>query len=265
MTGTEAPPRRRHRPWAIGLTAAVLALALVGCGGSDSSDDDTITLWQYYGERDTPTGGPLYELVERYEEESGVDVDVRFIPFEDFNRTLLQSAAGGETPDIALTNAFDTAALAEGGVIQDLGDRVEEWGEQDAYFETSWETTQFEDSTYGIPHVADAYALYYNTDLLSQAGVEPPATWDEMAATAQTLSGDGSGLAVSGVEGAEGATGLIIRMLAAGGEVDQPDTDAGREALEQFTDLAGTGASRPASSPGTRRTSRTSSPRAGRR
>lgn len=234
-----------RRGAALGTIGALIG-ALAACGGDgggDASADDTITLWQYYGDPDMPTGAPLYDLVERYEEESGTDVEVRFIPFDDFNRTLLQSAAGGDLPDVALINAFDTAAMAEAGVIQDLSDRVEEWGEQDAYFETSWATGQFDGGTYGIPHLADAYALYYNQAMLDDAGLEPPQTWEEMATTAEALSTDGrTGLAVSGVEGAEGATGLVIRHLAAGGEVEQIDSPAGIEALEDFASMTDSGA-----------------------
>ena len=237
-----------RRGAALGIIGALIgALAACGGDGDSASADDTITLWQYYGDPDMPTGAPLYDLVERYEEESGTDVEVRFIPFDDFNRTLLQSAAGGDLPDVALINAFDTAAMAEAGVIQDLGDRVEEWGEEDAYFETSWSTGQFDGSTYGIPHLADAYALYYNKAMLDDAGLEPPQTWDEMATAAETLSTtDGrTGLAVSGVEGAEGATGLIIRLLAAGGAVEEIDSPAGVEALEDFASMADSGAISP--------------------
>lgn len=227
-----------------GLGALMLAAAACGGGGSSGGDDDTITLWQYYGDQKMPTGAPLYDFVDRFEEANpGTKVDVRFIPFDDFNRTLLQSAASGDLPDVALINAFDTSAMAEAGVIQDLTDRVEEWGQADAYFDTSWSTAQVDGKTYGIPHLADAYAVYYNTDMFQQAGVQPPKTWAEMAATAKKLTkGDRSGLAVSGVEGAEGATGLVIRMLAAGGEVDEPDSPAGVEALTDFKSMTDSGA-----------------------
>jgi multiple sugar transport system substrate-binding protein len=241
---------RRCRGWrqiAAACCAGTALLAAAACGGAAGGEDGgktTLSLWQYYGDRQEPTGAPLYEFIDRYERANkDVEVDVRFIPFEDFNRTLLQSAAGGDLPDIALINAFDTAAMAEAGVIQDLSERVGEWGEADAYFDTSWNTTQVDGKTYGIPHVADAYAVYYNTDMLDRAGLQPPQTWDEMASTADKLAvGGRSGLALSGIEGAEGATGLSIRMLAAGGDVAEPNSPAGIEALDQFQAMAQSGA-----------------------
>ncbi len=237
---------RTSRTVGTGAIAAALALAACGSGDSGSGDsgETTLSIWQYYGSPDMPTGKPLYDLVERYENEnSDVTVDMRYIPFGDFTRTLLQSAAGGEVPDIALVNAFHTQSMADAGIIQDISDRVDEWGEQDAYFDTNWETTQVDGATYGIPHVGDAYAVYYNATILNEAGVEPPVSWDEMADVAGQLSdGNRYGLAFSGIEGDEGATALIIRLLAAGGDPAQLDSAEGVTALSHITEMIDSGA-----------------------
>ncbi|ONI67692.1 hypothetical protein BWI15_31850 [Kribbella sp. ALI-6-A] len=228
-----------------------LLAGVVACGGDSDSGEasggGTLTLWQYYGDPSSPTGKPLYDLIKKYDDaKPDVTVDVRFIPYDDFNRTLLQSAAAKELPDVALIGAFDTATMASAGIISDLGDRVGPWGQQDKYFKTSWATTQVEGKTYGIPHVADAYAVYYNKQLLQQAGVKPPTTWAEMEATAKKLTGQGrTGLAISGIEGPEGATVPIIRMLAAGASIDKVDTPEARSGLDQLTRMIKAGSISP--------------------
>ncbi|GAA5052746.1 multiple sugar transport system substrate-binding protein [Thermocatellispora tengchongensis] len=232
--------------------AALLAAGVLvaGCGGGAGGDASTaeggktVSLWHYYGPPDSATGAALVRLVERYEKEHpGVDIQPRHIPFGDFTRTLLQSAAGGDLPDIALINAFHTEAMVEAGVIQELDDRVAAWGKKDGFFPASWRTTQVGGKTYGLPHLADAYAVYYNTKMLDKAGVEPPRTWDEMAEAAKKLATGGrQGLAVSGIEGDEGATGLIIRILAAGGDVADVDSPEANEALTQFKEMVDDGA-----------------------
>ncbi|MEQ7008311.1 extracellular solute-binding protein [Actinopolymorpha sp. B17G11] len=234
--------------------AALLSASLAACGslgggsggGSGGSDeassggDGTITFWHYYGE---PHNIPLEKVLEAYDEDHDeIEVDARHIPFDDFNRTLQQAATADELPDIALINAFDTQAMAEAGIIEDLSGRVEEWGEQDAYYPTSWETTQVDGATYGVPHVADDYAVYYNKDLMDAAGLQPPRTWEEMESTAARLAGDVKyGLAVAGGEGAEGATGLVLRTLAAGGSIEEFGSDAGVEALRSFKTMVDNG------------------------
>jgi multiple sugar transport system substrate-binding protein len=236
--------RRRSSPYRLGLVVAAAVLAAAGCAGGGGETGggepaEPLSLWQFYGDESMPTGKPFYDLVTRYEQQSGTDVDIRFIPYDDFNRTLTQAAAAGDGPDIALISAFDTAAMADAGVIQDISDQAQAWGQQGAYFPTSWESTQVEGRTFGIPHLADAYAVYYNTAMLQQA----PTTWTEMESTAASLSGEGRhGLAVSGIEGAEGATGLAIRMLAGGGEPTAIDSPAGHAALTSFQRMVQSGA-----------------------
>jgi multiple sugar transport system substrate-binding protein len=224
------------------MAAAVLAAAGCAGGGGETGGGDAaepLSVWQFYGDESMPTGKPFYDLVARYEQQSGNDVDIRFIPYDDFNRTLTQAAAAGDGPDIALISAFDTAAMADAGVIQDLSPQVQAWGQQGEYFPTSWESTQADGKTYGVPHLADAYAVYYNTAMVQQA----PTTWPEMESTAASLSGQGrAGLAVSGIEGAEGATGLAIRMLAAGAQPTEIDSPGGHAALESFQRLVQSGA-----------------------
>ncbi|CAN5624467.1 hypothetical protein BH10ACT7_BH10ACT7_25620 [soil metagenome] len=158
--------RSRVTTRVLGLAVAVgLASTIVACAPQDAADGSTtLSFWHYYGDAESNNGKALQAFMDNFEAENdGVTVDIRYIPFGDFNRTLIQSAASGDLPDVALINAFDTASMADAGVTLDLTDRVAEWGEQDAYFPTSWATAQVGDATYGIPHVADAYAVYYNT------------------------------------------------------------------------------------------------------
>jgi multiple sugar transport system substrate-binding protein len=229
-----------------GLTGAAL-LGAAGCSGDDGQNSGgrvTLNFWHYYGTPDMPTGKPLQDLFDRYTEANpSVTIANRFVPFAEFNRTLLQSASGGDLPDIALVNAFDTQTFAEAGILQDLTDRVDSWGKGDAYFETSWNTTLWQRKNYGLPHVADCYVFYYDRDLFDEAGVEPPDTWDELEATTEKLSGGNRyGLAVSAIEGVEGATAWVIRFVASGGDVTNVDSPAGREALHQWVDLVKSGA-----------------------
>lgn len=238
----ERSPRRA----VLALPALAAALSLTACGSlgggsAEAEGDGVVTFWHYYGDAH---GVPLEAMLDRYSDETGVEVEARFIPFDDFNRTLQQAAAAGTLPDVALINAFDTAQMADAGIIEDLTPYAEEWGEQDAYYETGWATGQVDGATYGIPHLADVYALYYNEDVLARADVEVPATWDELEAAAARVAESGAapnGLAMSGIEGAEGATGVLLRTLAAGGDLSGFGGPAGVTALESVRRMTESG------------------------
>lgn len=234
--------RRSALVGGLGLSAAALAACTPGgapassnTSSSDGGGDGPITFWHYYGGVAT---APIEALVKRYTDETGVEVDIRYVPFGDFNRTLLQAATGDGLPDIALVNAFDTALFADSGMLLDLSDRVAEWGQQDSYFAGPWATTQVGGATYGLPHVADTYALWTNKTALQEAGVQAPTTWAETEEAAIAASGDGSfGLVFSGINGVEGATAWLLRFLAAGGDITEFTGAAGTTAMESFQRL----------------------------
>lgn len=217
-------------------TAALRASAPAAFARQANGDPVEISFWHYYGGGAT---APLEALLQRYTDVNpNVTIVPRLINFSDFNRTLLQGAAAGDLPDIALINAFDTQLFAEAGITQDLTERVVAWGGADEYFPSLLETSLWNSQNYGLPHLADCYVLWYNEDLFAEAGVTPPKTWDELTTTAATLSDDNRyGLAVSAIEGIEGATAWIIRLLATGTPVTDVDSDGGRVALQQFVDL----------------------------
>lgn len=226
------------------------AAALYGATGgfAAAASQTTLDVWDYYGPPDSIYGRPLQELYNHFMQANpNVKVDKRFVTFSQFNRLLLMSAAGGGMPDVALTNAFDTAKFAKAGVARDITARVQEWGLADKYFDSSWATTMWNGKNYALPHVVDCYVLWYNKDHLAAAGYQqPPQTWEELGSMAQKLSkGDRTGFAFSAVEGIQGATAWVIRFLAAGGDITQVDSEAGRTALQQWVDLVESGASSP--------------------
>jgi multiple sugar transport system substrate-binding protein len=204
----------------------------------------TLTLWHYYG---GATTAPFEALLQRYMDvHPNVTIEPRLVTFPDFNRTLLQSAAAGDLPDIALINAFDTQLLAEAGIITDLTERVTAWGGADNYFPGIYATSLWDGKNYGLPHLADCYVLWYNATTFSDAGLEPPVTWDELSTTAAALSGEGRyGIAVSAVEGPEGATAYVLRLLATETEITDVDSEGGKVAMQQFLDLIEAGSMSP--------------------
>ena len=224
---------RRDTTALLPLVAAALLPA--AAAAQDASCEQPVSFWHYYGGGATE---PLENLLARYTEETGNEVDPRLIPFDDFVRTIIQSSVSNDLPDIALINVNDIAQFAEAGLITDLGDRVEAWGEQDQYFEDLWAPVVHEGAPYGVPHVADAYALWYNTAHFEEAGLEPPQTWEELQAAAEQLStGDRFGIAMGLVKGVEGSTPILIRHLSAGGDFVEWDNEAGVQTLTQFKDL----------------------------
>ena len=131
---------------------------------------------------------------------TGATVNVVVVPFSDLYQKILTDAATG-------TNSFDGWVFAPQwmvdyitpGYMEDLSDRVAndpnlQWDDIAPFFRDFSAT--YGGSIYTIPLDGDFHMAYYSTDLLAEAGLEPPKTWDDYMTIAETfhgqdLNGDG--------------------------------------------------------------------------
>lgn len=131
---------------------------------------------------------------------TGAKVNVIIVPFSDLYQKMLTDMATG-------TNSFDAFVFAPQwmvdfitpGYLEDLTDRVAadtaiQWDDIAPFFRDFSAT--YEGRIYTIPLDGDFHMVYYRTDLLQEAGLQPPETWDDYLNIAKTfygkdLNGDG--------------------------------------------------------------------------
>jgi multiple sugar transport system substrate-binding protein len=152
----------------------------------------------------TFTGPQIAEPLQRrgpdFTELTGAQINVSTVPFNELYQKILTDMATG-------TNSFDAFVFAPQwmvdyivpGYLEDLTPRIEadpdiEWEDVAPFFRDF--SASFAGKIYTIPLDGDFHMGYYRTDLLEEAGLEPPRTWDEyleVAATfhGQDLNGDG--------------------------------------------------------------------------
>jgi len=169
---------------------------------------------------------------------------------DDMAAFLGRKIEGGQPPDVAL--------IAQPGLVRDLageGSLVEAseevQGALEENFAPVWTELGSVDGTlYGVYYkVSNKSTWWYNIPVFQQAGVEPPADWDEMLETAKTVNA--SGVPWVSMGGADGWTltdwfeNIYIRT--AGPELydqlarhDIPWTDQSViDALNTFAELVG--------------------------
>ena len=152
----------------------------------------------------TFTGPQIAEPLQRrgpdFEALTGAKVNVVIVPFSDLYQKILTDAATG-------TNAFDAWVFAPQwmvdyivpGYIEDLTGHVAndpdlEWEDVAPFFRDFSAT--YQGNIFTIPLDGDFHMVYYRTDLLEEAGLEPPRTWDDYLEIAKffhgkDLNGDG--------------------------------------------------------------------------
>lgn len=189
-------------------TTAVLALGLTACapgGGGESggsSEEGSLVVWSSWL-------GVQAELIREYtaafEEEHGVDVELVEMSSPDIKQKIQAGAVSGDLPDVFQHwGGPSYQSIVDGGTMLALDDYIAADPEWESQFIDSWaENFTYNGSVYGVPIEAPVVQLFYNTELLANAGVAtPPQTFDELLDAVEKLKASGViPITVNGVDG----------------------------------------------------------------
>ena len=140
--------------------------------------------------KDSETDGQAkwyYEMLDQFnqENEGKIHVTDESISTEsDYEEKLTTDFASGDAPNAFLQYGGSRAKdYVSAGYVLDLTPYFEQYPEwKEGVQDFAWETTQFDgiEGTWGIPWSSYQLCMYYNKDLLEQAGVEVPQSWDDL-------------------------------------------------------------------------------------
>ena len=216
---------------------AVSATALAGCGNSTEAGSDEPL--QFFLSGDANQGGGYAHMAEKYEEETGVKVEIVDIANDDLSTKLRNAAQADDLPAIARVGAVDPVWR---GAASDLTDITEGSGIRTEL--SDWDG----DKVISLPSDITAVGLFINKTLFDEAGVAYPTseddiwTWDEYVAAVkevQEATGTSYGMVMD-----KSSHRLKSLFYEFGSDYFQPD-DAGnfttnddtKRALEFFNEL----------------------------
>lgn len=198
-----------RRRWAAAPFALLFLLA--ACQGGDESpgadgsapaaegegievDEEAVTgTVRFSGFRSSDAEEELLEatLAAFNETYPNIEVDYEPIP-EGYVDQMTAQFSAGEPPDLFYVQAEFADAWIEDGLLEPLDPYFAGNPEFDTepFFDPLLEAFQFEGQTYGLPKDASPLALFVNPDMLSEAGVDVPTTWEELQTAAEALTTD---------------------------------------------------------------------------
>jgi len=214
-------PRGRSRR-AVTSFAAVSVLvsgaALTGCAEQRDSDvytvmnsstDETYHRWDA-------------EAMARCGKRLGVTIEQQSVPAAQVMTKALRMASSKSLPDIVQFDASEMPTFADAGGLVDLrtlGLTTEDVPEGIVGFGS------YKGTYYGAARSVNTLALFYNKDVLDEAGVQVPTTWDELRETAKKLTqGKRYGLALSAGGAEDGVFQFTPFMWSNSG--DETDLDS---------------------------------------
>lgn len=168
------------------LLPVILAFLLPGCQSKQSEPGDIagydegeqyLSIWVHSIE-DTDEGRCYRESVEAFNEKYNGKyyADIEFIPRNDsgggYSDKINASVMSGDLPDVLTVDGPNIAAYAANGIIQPLAELKED--EKAEYLQSIIEQGTYNNKLYALGAMESSVGLYYNKDILDEAGIEVP-------------------------------------------------------------------------------------------
>ncbi|SDE12762.1 ABC transporter substrate-binding protein [Glycomyces harbinensis] len=163
---------RKHHAIAAVAAVGIAAAGLTACS-ADGSDDGTVTVnWWTWDER---AAAAYAECVPGFEDANpGVKVEISHYAVDDYFTKLTAGFVAGTAPDAFQNSVPLLGAYAEQGQIMPLDELIDESGYDLSVFDVGVESWQYTDGQqYGIPLDWAGAAIYFNQDMVADAGLTP--------------------------------------------------------------------------------------------
>ena len=231
--------------------AAVSVLAAAGLAGCSSlsgcvkeavqteTEKEEMVLWCYW---DTPSHQKTLDgLVKGFNESrKDISLQVKYIPDEDFKKELVLAMADGRAPDVAIVDSSDFQFLYDAQPFVDLTDEIE--GLQD-YQEVALKPCTVGNRIYGMPFGLNCTDLFYNEDMLEEAHVDVPETWEDFRRAAHALTDEEHyGFGMAAVKSEESVYCFLPVLWSMGGHVTDINSRNSAKAFSFIAQLIEDGA-----------------------
>lgn len=125
----------------------------------------------------------ISKVVDQYNaSQDKVQVKLNTIASDDYDDKLKVMLAGDTDCDLVdIRGVAQMSTYASQGAILDISDRISASGLDTSNYGSMWDFSDYDGKYYVLPTRTTCWALFYNPDLLKEAGVEDPGqmTWEE--------------------------------------------------------------------------------------
>jgi multiple sugar transport system substrate-binding protein len=230
------PARRTRAVIAAGAIASAAALLLAGCSGSasPSASANELTVWHYFSD---PNQVKVMTDYADLFQKSHPDVTVNnvYVPYDQMDQKLIASAGAKTGPDVVVFNGADASNLALGGTLAPIDDQWNSFADKDQFPDSV--IHQLDGKTYAVQGYVNLLGLWYNKDILDQAGVTPPTTMSELDdAMAKVTAAGSQGITLSGLPNSQGEWQAYPWLTEAGFDYAKPDASAAASGFQTVQD-----------------------------
>lgn len=225
-----------------------------GQGETGSQQDEAIELNVLVGHWTVGSDDSPFEAAKRELEERHPNVTVVFDVQQgggNVKSKFLNSAAAGQSPDVAMVDSNALGEMVEAELLEPIGSYASEWDEWNDILPNFRQAGSWEGTPYAVFMNTDLRVFVWNRELFAAAGLDPdngPSTWSELLETAQAVNDPPGvyGMMVPGGSSEHTAHRWYSFLWGAGGDLIQDgeasfDGEAGIAAAQLYQQLIETG------------------------
>ncbi|MFE0256663.1 extracellular solute-binding protein [Streptomyces sp. NPDC059010] len=231
---------RQRRLTAAALTVLAVAASATACGsgsggtGSNAADSGTYTVWDPYPQFDKSSAWA--KLLDACGTEAGVKIKRTAFDTSDLSNKALLAAQQDNSADVLIVDNPVVSTLAEAGVLTTTDDNKLDTSKVDPNLLAAG---QSDGKTYGTPIGANTLALYYNKEVLKEAGVEIASVkdWKSLTAALEKVKKAGKkGITFSATGTEEGSFQFLPWFWGSGAKLTELDSPQAVSALSLWKD-----------------------------
>ncbi len=216
----------RKRALLAGAVVAAIALVAAGCSSNNSSNSGSGTTLTYWASNQGTSldndKQVLTPVLDEFTKQTGIKVKLEVIGWNDLQTRIQTAVTSGQGPDVLnIGNTWAASLQATGAFLPFDDASMKAIGGSDKFVKTALDTGGAPGKTItSVPLYGLAYGLYYNKKMFSDAGLTPPATWEDMVADAKKLTTGGKyGFALAAGSYTENAHFAFINAAQNGAEL----------------------------------------------
>ena len=233
----------------VGLIIFVISRVFAGLTPSTpkTAPNQTINL-NYWGLwESSATMKPVIDAFEK--DNPGIKVNYQLQSHQDYQDRLLTAVAGQNSPDVSRIHASWLPVFIN-NLVPSPANTISTTEVQTNFYPVVGNSVVVNGQVYGIPLTMDGLVLFLNTNMLQQANVQPPTTWEELRSIAQVLTVRDpatekitrAGVALGNTINVTHWPDIVSLMLIQGGvNLLNPDVKATSETISYYTSFAGVG------------------------
>jgi multiple sugar transport system substrate-binding protein len=231
---------RQRRLTAAALTALAVATSATACSSGSGStdtkgaDSGTYAIWDPYPQFDKSSAWA--KLLDDCGTEAGVKIKRTAFDTSDLSNKALLAAQQDNSADVLIVDNPVVSTLAEAGVLTTTDENKLDTSKADPNLLAAGQSGG---KTYGTPIGANTLALYYNKEVLKEAGVDIASVkdWKSLtAALAKVEKAGKKGITFSAIGTEEGSFQFLPWFWGSGAQLTELDSAEAGSALSLWTD-----------------------------